>query len=56
MTAAPGSKTTQMAQMMLNRGTIVANDIDLERIGALKSNLDRLGVRKAAGRSLRLGP
>lgn len=44
MTAAPGSKTTQMAQMMLNKGTIVANDIDSDRISALKSNIDRLGV------------
>lgn len=42
--AAPGSKTTQMAQMMKNRGVIVANDISYERIKALSSNLDRLGV------------
>lgn len=44
MAAAPGSKTTQMAQMMRNKGTIVANDVDLDRISALKSNIDRLGV------------
>lgn len=44
MAAAPGSKTTQMAQMMENRGTIVANDVDMDRISALKSNIDRLGV------------
>ncbi|MFP3263951.1 MAG: RsmB/NOP family class I SAM-dependent RNA methyltransferase [Nitrososphaeria archaeon] len=42
--AAPGSKTTQMAQMMLNTGTIVANDVDYERIGALRSNVDRLRI------------
>ena len=42
--AAPGSKTTQMAQMMRNTGLIVANDVDVERIRALASNLDRLGV------------
>ncbi|MCS7112790.1 MAG: RsmB/NOP family class I SAM-dependent RNA methyltransferase [Candidatus Bathyarchaeota archaeon] len=44
MAAAPGSKTTQIAQMMGCKGTIVANDISRERIKALKSNLDRLGV------------
>lgn len=44
MAAAPGSKTTQIAQMMECKGTIVANDISRERVKALKSNLDRLGV------------
>ncbi|RLG61139.1 RsmB/NOP family class I SAM-dependent RNA methyltransferase [Candidatus Geothermarchaeota archaeon] len=44
MAAAPGSKTTQMAQLMENKGLIVANDVDIERIRALKSNIDRLGV------------
>ncbi len=44
MAAAPGSKTTQMAQMMLNTGTIVANDVDYRRIGALRSNVDRLRI------------
>ncbi len=44
MAAAPGSKTTLMAQLMENTGLIVANDIDYERLRALASNLDRLGV------------
>jgi len=44
MAAAPGSKTTQIAQMMECKGTIVANDVSRERVKALKSNLDRLGV------------
>ncbi len=44
MAAAPGSKTTQMAQMMRNKGVIVANDINFERIRALSHNIDRLGV------------
>jgi len=44
MAAAPGSKTTQMAQMMRNSGTIIANDVDYRRIGALRSNVDRLRV------------
>jgi NOL1/NOP2/sun family putative RNA methylase len=42
--AAPGSKTTQMAAMMRNRGAIVANDIDYGRIRALKFNLEKTGT------------
>ncbi len=42
--AAPGSKTTQMAQMMQNTGYILANDIDYDRIKALSNNVDRLGA------------
>lgn len=42
--AAPGSKTTQMAALMKNRGLIVANDIKYERLKALAINLTRMGV------------
>ncbi|MGB9824246.1 MAG: NOL1/NOP2/sun family putative RNA methylase [Candidatus Hydrothermia bacterium] len=42
--SAPGSKTTQMAQMMNNQGVIVANDVDIDRIKALSNNVDRMGV------------
>ena len=42
--ASPGSKTSQMAQLMKNRGTIVANDFRHDRINLLKINLQRLGV------------
>jgi len=42
--AAPGAKTTQMAQMIENNGLIIANDIGLKRIKALTSNLQRIGV------------
>lgn len=42
--AAPGSKTTQIAQHMENKGLLVANDINLKRIKALTGNLDRTGV------------
>ncbi|MBI4116650.1 RsmB/NOP family class I SAM-dependent RNA methyltransferase [Candidatus Pacearchaeota archaeon] len=45
--AAPGSKTTQMAAMMENRGTIIANDSKLDRIKILASNLERCGVTNA---------
>lgn len=42
--AAPGAKTTQIAQMMGNSGLVIANDIGLKRIKALTSNLQRMGV------------
>ncbi|MEM2933001.1 MAG: RsmB/NOP family class I SAM-dependent RNA methyltransferase [Candidatus Pacearchaeota archaeon] len=41
--AAPGSKTTQMSAKMRNRGTIIANDVDLERVKILGTNLERCG-------------
>ncbi|MCS7134555.1 MAG: RsmB/NOP family class I SAM-dependent RNA methyltransferase [Candidatus Pacearchaeota archaeon] len=41
--AAPGSKTTQIAALMKNKGLIIANDIKIERIRALNSNLERCG-------------
>lgn len=44
LTAAPGSKTTQLAQLMKNKGCIVANDNSFERIKALRNNINRLGV------------
>ncbi len=46
--AAPGSKTTQMAALMRNRGTIVANDVEYQRIKALKFNCEKTGVFNAA--------
>ncbi|MFB6103881.1 MAG: RsmB/NOP family class I SAM-dependent RNA methyltransferase, partial [Halobacteriaceae archaeon] len=42
--AAPGSKTTQLAGLQDDKGTIVANDVDLGRLSALRPNCDRLGV------------
>lgn len=44
MCAAPGSKTSQMAAHMQNRGIIVANDADASRLAPLGVNLQRLGV------------
>ncbi len=44
MCAAPGSKTSQIAQEMRNEGLLVANDADGKRLGALGINLQRLGV------------
>ena len=45
MTAAPGGKTSHIAQIMANEGVIVANDLKKERTKALFYNLQRLGVR-----------
>ena len=42
--AAPGSKTTQLAEMMENKGEIIANDNKHSRLKALRGNLDRLGI------------
>ena len=42
--AAPGSKTTQAASLMKNKGTIVANDVSVGRVSILVTNLERSGV------------
>ncbi|MEN9626570.1 MAG: hypothetical protein RL557_898 [archaeon] len=42
--ASPGSKTTQAASLMHNKGTIIANDISIGRIAILVANLERCGV------------
>ena len=42
--AAPGSKTTQLAQIMNNEGCIVANDINYKRIKSLRYNIELIGI------------
>lgn len=42
--AAPGGKTAYLAELMENRGSIVACDRDAQRIRTLEDNLQRLGV------------
>lgn len=42
--AAPGGKTGYIAQLMENRGAIVACDRDPDRLQMLKENMTRLGV------------
>ena len=42
--AAPGGKTTFIAQLMRNRGKIVASDLDPNRLQRVKENCARLGV------------
>lgn len=48
LTAAPGGKTTHIAQRMKNTGVLIANDMDTSRLKALHSNLERLGVWNTA--------
>ncbi|MBN2052377.1 RsmB/NOP family class I SAM-dependent RNA methyltransferase [Candidatus Woesearchaeota archaeon] len=44
MCAAPGSKTTQLAMMMNNKGKIIALDANNPRLPSLQNNLERCGV------------
>ena len=43
--AAPGGKTSHLAQLMQNQGTIIALDRQPERLLRLKANCKRLGIR-----------
>ena len=45
MSAAPGGKTSYIAQLMRNTGIIVANDLKAERQKATVANMHRLGVK-----------
>lgn len=40
--SAPGSKTTQLAGMMNNKGILVVNELEMDRIKALVFNLDKM--------------
>ena len=42
--ASPGSKTTQIASLMENKGILISNDDDFGRVGILNINLERCGV------------
>ena len=42
--AAPGSKTSQLAQYMKNQGVLIANDVEPTRLKPLEINLQRMGV------------
>jgi len=46
--AAPGSKTTQIAALLGNRGGIVANEYSASRVKVLHANLSRCGVKDVA--------
>jgi len=42
--AAPGSKATQISQILSNTGHVVANDVSIERLSLLRDNYERLGI------------
>jgi 16S rRNA (cytosine967-C5)-methyltransferase len=42
--AAPGGKATHLAELMENRGTLVALESDPGRIGRIRENSERLGI------------
>lgn len=44
LTAAPGSKSTQLAAIMENKGYVLANEINRIRAGRLKFNIERQGA------------
>ncbi|HHI04045.1 MAG TPA: NOL1/NOP2/sun family putative RNA methylase, partial [Candidatus Woesearchaeota archaeon] len=44
MCSAPGSKTTQLAAMMQNKGILVSNDSDCKRMAPLSFNIQRTGA------------
>lgn len=45
--AAPGGKTTYISQLMKNKGVVFAVDINLDKMKALRLNLERSGVKNA---------
>jgi ribosomal RNA methyltransferase Nop2 len=47
LAAAPGGKTSYIAQLMKNTGVLIANDLKKERLKSLNANLHRLGVQNA---------
>lgn len=52
MCSAPGGKTTHLAELMEDRGTIVALDVEPSRLRLLEDNVRRLGLRSIVPRAL----
>ena len=50
--AAPGGKTTAIAQRMQDNGSILAVDIDESRLGRLRENIERLRLRSIQPKAL----
>lgn len=53
VTAAPGSKTTQIAALMQNKGEIIANELDKIRFKRLVFNIEKQGASIAKAINLR---
>jgi 16S rRNA (cytosine967-C5)-methyltransferase len=51
MCAAPGGKTTQLAEATADSASIIATDINSERLLKVKENIDRLGIKSVEIRS-----
>lgn len=45
--SAPGSKSTQLAELMNNKGLLMVNEVQLDRLKSLVFNLDRMNVINA---------
>ncbi|MGE3314184.1 MAG: 16S rRNA (cytosine(967)-C(5))-methyltransferase RsmB [Planctomycetaceae bacterium] len=48
--AAPGTKTTHLAELMRNEGTILAVDVDPDRLSRIHENAQRLGITMIKGK------
>lgn len=46
--SAPGSKTTQTGEMMKNLGTLIANEVQLDRVKMLVYNIERMNLVNTA--------
>lgn len=53
MCAAPGGKTTYIAQLTSNQATVVAEDVQPARLAMVKENADRLGAKIEMGPAAR---
>lgn len=45
--SAPGSKTTELGELMNNRGILIANEVQLDRVKMLVYNIDRMNIINA---------
>jgi 16S rRNA (cytosine967-C5)-methyltransferase len=52
MCAAPGGKTTHLAEIMQNQGTLLASDIEFRRIMNVEQTRDRLGLNMISTRTI----
>lgn len=51
--AAPGTKTTHLAELMDDHGEIIATDIDFERLTRIDENAKRLGLTSIQGKFMK---
>ncbi len=53
MCAAPGTKTTHLAEIMDDHGEIVATDVDFDRLTRIDENAKRLGLTSIRGKFIK---